>query len=273
MKTRMKSLIFLCALLCRSVHPDAYYYKEATAADTLRIEIFCEEQHIEPSKLMLHLNGKDSHWAFVAMELETEEVKGLALGKTDKEKSQASIDFLYTDPKIYKLTEAQLRYMLVQLNKKAISLCVLPAQTLLKSGIRSIKTDISGMIDTFTLGTIRFEFYPNTCFINPDKETLSVLYKQSQLMHKGSVASKKSTAALIPILAKKYQEPKSGLLVAYFGDVIVGITGIWQDLTSKKNQAHVDAVVTEDGFDSTELRNELLKQITVKAHELGLDLV
>lgn len=274
MKNILKSSLSLLAFLYGSAAPGAYYYKEATVADAVRIAMFCEEQSVEPSRLMLHLNQKENRWVFVTIELGTEKIKGLALGQTNKAQSQAVIDFLHTDPTIYKLTEVQLRHILTQMNKASITACVLPAETLLRSGMRSIKTNVAEMLNTLTIGSLRFDFYGAARFVNPDNEALCVLNKYYQLTHSQDQqpSSLESMTTKTLLLAKKYQPARSGLLAAYCGDAIVGITGITPSLTShQKNLACLDKVVVDEGFCNETLTRALLEQITTKAKDLGFD--
>lgn len=263
MKTILHSTLLLTTLLFSSAIPGAYLYKEATIDDTAAVSLFCEKQSIEPINLLTHLKKKENQWARVAIDVVTKEVKSLMLGHTKKDLSQASIDFLLTDPTIYKLTEAHLRHTLINLKKESINTCKLPAGSLIKSGIRSIKTDISQMLDALTIGSIRFDFYAANQLINPDQEILAALYKYEQLLHNKDMPLRS--------FAKKYQLSRSGLLVAYFGDVIVGITGIIDNATMHNNQACMSKIVVDDGFMDEVLIKSLHEHIMAKVKELGFD--
>lgn len=247
------------------------YFQEASLADIARIAAFCTDQKIDPQGLLMHLSNQGGRWGAVAIEEQTEEIKGLALMAPVRSDGQAAIDYLYTEPGIKGLTESLLRYVLAKFHAKDIKNSSLPAQVLFRSGIRTINTGVEDMLKAFfPSSAIRYIFYPAERFINPDTEAAAVMQRYLRLQN---------TRKGILHAHEIHTNDKRGLIAACLGDVVVGVgaaiypaINLFKDeatfneetrlfLTTHSTDAYLEHIAIEEGFQDVGLYEALLHEV------------
>lgn len=203
-----------------------------------KIGAFYHLQNTHSDNLRAHLQGDESLWAYVLMELETDAVRGIAYGSTNTETNETSLETILSDDNNAGLTEYLLRHVLATLKKKNIAVCSMPAQEIYRSGIRTIKTAVSSMLENFEIASIRYVLYPAHRFEQPDAEALNVLRTYCHMYHRFysqapffyNAGYKKLDAAFIdsciPSMKAIYSRPQSAILTAYFKDVIIAASAV-----------------------------------------------
>lgn len=248
------------------------YFQEASLEDIARIAAFCTDQKIDPQGLLMHLSNQGGRWGAVAIEEQTEEIKGLALMAPVRSDGQAAIDYLYTEPGIKGLTESLLRYVLAKFQARDIKNSSLPAQVLFRSGIRTINTGVQDMLKAFFPSSINYIFYPAQRFINPDAEAIGVMQRYLRLQN---------TRKGIFQPDEIHTNNKRELIAACLGDVVVGVGAViypapdlFKDkeanvdqetklfLTTHNTDAYLEHIALEEGFQDVGLYEALLQEVS-----------
>ncbi len=300
-----KNLI-LCFGLLGQLHA-SYYYEKATKDDSERLAGFCFEQNLPMQAFYSYLQRDPNKWLYMAIELETESLAGIAAGKSDLTTSHVSLDTIRTTDK-KAVTELLLRNVLFDLSKQGLVNYSFPVQELLRNGMRALRTDIASTLGNFNHDAIRYVLYPATRFASPDEETRAVLRKYCQMYYTffagepffyNAGFTKADLATIdkrVAGLEKTYARPGSAIVVASFKDIIIGIsaitplsnapaekddaeylTGIYDFLTkdqasvalSLSSCAYSTNTLIEEGFRNINLGKTLISQLTNFAKKEG----
>jgi hypothetical protein len=237
MLTVRRSLMFLLFAFFSNLNA-TYYCEQATMAHLDRISLFCYMQNTHVENLRTYLQGDESMWTYVIVELETEKIRGIAIGTTHPYSKETSIVSIFSDAPQAGLTEYLLHYIFTALDEKKIKSCGLPAQEIYRGGMRTINTNIEDFLKKFKTTELRYVLYPASRFEQPDEEALNVLrtyahmlyrfYKGAPFFYNGGYKKLdlETIDARIPGMIKTYSRPKSALLVAYLKEVMIAAAAI-----------------------------------------------